>query len=106
MAHVVIVEFRARPDRVEAFADLIDRHAHNSRTLEDGCIAFDVCQDPLEPARFVLYEAYRDEAAHRRHREQDSFKWFMGEAPDLLVAGPDGLFHARQVLTRRAHPAT
>ena len=46
MAYVIIVEFRAKPDQVAAFAELIDRHAHNSRTLEDGCLAFDVCQDP------------------------------------------------------------
>ena len=46
MAYVIIVEFRAKPDRIQAFAELIDRHAHNSRTLEDGCLAFDVCQDP------------------------------------------------------------
>ena len=37
MAHVIIVEFRAKPDQVEAFAELIDRHAYNSCTLEDGC---------------------------------------------------------------------
>ena len=74
MAYVIIVEFRAKPDKVEAFAALIDRHAHNSRTLEDGCVAFDVCQDPEDPARFVFYEAYRDQEAHRQHLEMDSFK--------------------------------
>jgi quinol monooxygenase YgiN len=42
MAYVIIVEFRAKPDKVEAFAELIDRHARNSRMLEDGCHAFDV----------------------------------------------------------------
>jgi hypothetical protein len=49
MAYVIIVEFRAKPDRVAAFAELIDRHAYNSRTLEDGCLAYDVCQDPEDP---------------------------------------------------------
>jgi Antibiotic biosynthesis monooxygenase len=56
MAYVIIVEFLAKPDKVEAFAELIDRHAHNSRTLEDGCLAFDVCQDPQDPGRFVFYD--------------------------------------------------
>jgi hypothetical protein len=54
MAYVIIVEFRAKPGQVAAFAELIDRHAHNSRTLEDGCLAFDVCQDPDDPARLVF----------------------------------------------------
>jgi quinol monooxygenase YgiN len=99
---MIIVEFRAKPDQVRAFEDLIDRHAHNSRTLEEDCLAFDVCHDPT---RFVFYEAYRDQAAHQRHREQDSYKRFRSRAPELLVAGPDGsLFHERQVLARRPYP--
>jgi hypothetical protein len=63
VVYVIIVEFRSKPDQVEAFAALIDRHSYNSRR-EDGCLAFEVCQDPEDPARFVFYEAYRDEAAH------------------------------------------
>jgi quinol monooxygenase YgiN len=104
MAYVIIVEFRAKPDRIQAFAELIDRHAFNSRTLEDGCLAFDVCQDPEEPARFVFYEAYRDQAAHRQHLEMDSFKWFRATAPDLIVPGSESaLPHHRQVLARRPY---
>jgi (4S)-4-hydroxy-5-phosphonooxypentane-2,3-dione isomerase len=104
MAYVIIVEFRAKPDKVEAFAELIDRHAYNSRTLEEGCLAFDVCQDPDHPARFVFYEAYEDHAAHRRHLEMDSYKWFRSKAPDLVVRGSESaLPHQRQVLTRRPY---
>ena len=103
MAYVIIVEFRARPEHIEAFAGLIDRHARNSRA-EDGCLAFEVCQDPEGPARFVLYEAYRDAAAHRRHLEQASYQRFRSEAPALLVPGPEGaLPHQRQVLRRRPY---
>lgn len=104
MARIVIVEFRARPESIEQFTALIDRHAHNSRTLEEGCLAFDVCQDPEDPAVFVLYEAYTDEAAHMAHREMDSFKWFFGEAPALLEPGTDGsMFQSRRVLRRRPY---
>lgn len=104
MAYVIIVEFRAKPERIDAFAELIDRHAHNSLTLEDDCLAFDVCQDPKEPSRFVLYEVYRDEAAHRRHLEMDSFRRFRERAPQLVVPGSENaLPHHRQVLTRRTY---
>jgi quinol monooxygenase YgiN len=51
MAYVIIVELCAKPDRVAAFAEPIDRHAHNSRPLEEGCLAFDVRQDPDGPLR-------------------------------------------------------
>ena len=104
MAYVIIVEFRAKPDWVEAFAELIDHHAHNSRALEDGCLVFDVCQDPDDPVRFVLYEVYRDQAAHARHLEMDSYKRFRATAPDLILPGSEGaLPHHRQVLTRRPY---
>lgn len=104
MTRAVIVEFRAKPGKTEEFAALIDRHAHNSRTLEDGCLAFDVCQDPGDPALVVLYEVYEDEAAHAAHREMDSFKWFFKEAPALLIEGADGsIFQSRRVLERRPY---
>ncbi len=103
MAYVIVVEFRAKSDKTEEFAALIDRHAFNSRR-EEGCLAFDVCQDPEEPARFVFYEAYRDQAAHRLHTDQDSYARFRSLAPDLLVPGPGGaLPQQRQVLTRRPY---
>jgi quinol monooxygenase YgiN len=103
VVYVIIVEFRAKPDQVEAFAALIDRHSYNSRR-EDGCLAFEVCQHPEEPARFVFYEAYRDEAAHRLHAERASYQHFRSVAPDLLMPGPGGaLPHQRQVLTRRPY---
>ncbi len=103
MAYVIVVEFRAKPDKAEEFAALIDRHACNSRR-EEGCFAFDVCQDPDDPARFVFYEAYRDQAAHRLHTEQESYARFRSLAPELVVTGPGGaLPHQRQVLTRRRY---
>ncbi|MGH6901511.1 MAG: putative quinol monooxygenase [Geminicoccaceae bacterium] len=76
MAYVIIVEFPAKPDQIEAFGELIDRHAHSARKLEDGCPAFDVGQDPDDPGRFVFYEACRNEAAPRRHLEMGSYRWF------------------------------
>jgi (4S)-4-hydroxy-5-phosphonooxypentane-2,3-dione isomerase len=105
VAYVIIVEFRARPDQVKAFASLSDRHAANSRR-EEGCFAFDVCQDPQEPACFVFYEAYRDQAAHRLHTEQPSYARFRSLAPDLVVPGPGGaLPQRRQLLSRRPYPS-
>jgi hypothetical protein len=49
MACAIFVDLRAKPHRVAECAELIDRHAHNSRPLEDGCLAFDVCQDRDDP---------------------------------------------------------
>ncbi|HEX6142210.1 MAG TPA: putative quinol monooxygenase [Geminicoccaceae bacterium] len=102
MTRTVIVEVRAKPDQVDGFATLIDRHAFNSRTREPDCLLFDVNQDPDDPRRFILVEIYKSPEAHAAHREMDSFKWFMEEAPKYLEPAPDGtLFHGRTVLERR-----
>ena len=68
VAYVIIVEFRAKPDQIEAFARLIDRNAYDSRTWRTAASRStsvrirDVCQNPTDPALF--YEVYRDRAAH------------------------------------------
>jgi quinol monooxygenase YgiN len=62
---------------------------------------FDVYQGPDDPARFVLYEAHLDQAAHRWHLKMGSFKWFRAIVPDLIVPGSESAQYHRQVLTRR-----
>ena len=88
MAYVIIVEFRAKPDQIEAFAELIDRHAHNSRRLRTAASRSTSARTRKILARFVFYEAYRDEAAHRRHLEMASYRWFRATAPDLSCPAP------------------
>lgn len=104
MTRTVIVELRTRPDQIEGFIELIDRHAYNTRTREKDCLLFDVNQDPEDRTRFILVEVYKNPEAHAAHREMDSFKWFMEEAPKYLEPAADGsLFHGRTVLERRPY---
>lgn len=104
MHYVVVAEFRVKPGAEERFTEVLDQHARNSRTGEPGCLAFDVCQHPEDPAHFLLYEVYRDEAAYAAHRETESYRWFFGEVGELLEPGPDGApFQRRSVLARRPH---
>lgn len=99
MDHVIIVEFRARPDRVDDFARLLERHSRISLE-EEGCLVFDVNRDPADPQSFVLYEVYRDEAAHQAHRQTEHFQRFFAAAPDLVERRGDDLFVSRRVLKR------
>jgi autoinducer 2-degrading protein len=63
----LIVEFRIKPDHVDAFAAAIIDNARASRDTEPGCRQFDVCTDPAQPGLFFLYELYDDEAAVQAH---------------------------------------
>ena len=100
MDHVIIVEFRARPDRVDDFARLLERHSRISLE-EEGCLVFDVNRDPADPQSFVLYEVYRDETAHQAHRQTEHFQRFFAAAPDLVEGRGGELFVNRRVLRRR-----
>jgi quinol monooxygenase YgiN len=103
LSYVIVAELLVKEDCIDAFAAAIDRHAHNSRTLEQGCLVFDVCQHQHEPQRFVFYEVYRDEAAYQIHRQMTSYREFFENIDGMLIPGTDGSWtQSRRVLCRRA----
>ena len=66
-AIVVVVEFDLRDGREAAFRAAVVENARRSLADEPGCVQFDVCTDPDDPARVFLYERYADVAAFRAH---------------------------------------
>jgi autoinducer 2-degrading protein len=70
--HVTLVHVHVVPDEVEGFLDAT-RANHEGSIREPGCIRFDVLQSADDPTRFVLYEAYVDEAAARAHKETSHY---------------------------------
>jgi len=81
---VVLVEMLAKPEAAEQVATLLDRNAAASRD-EPGCRRFDVCADPAQPARRVLYEIYDDEAAFAAHLATPHYRAFAAATADLLA---------------------
>ncbi len=66
--HVTIVKVSVQPECVDAFI-AATRKNHEGSIAEPGNRRFDVLQDPADPTRFVLYEAYataEDAAAHKQ----------------------------------------
>lgn len=79
------VEILVKPERVEEFiaATLAN---HRGSVREPGVLRFDVLQSGEDPARFLLYEAYRDEAATRAHKETPHYEaWRQAVEPLLAV---------------------
>ena len=66
--HVTLVHVRVLPELVVDFIEAT-RPNHLGAVTEPGCVRFDVLQAPDDPARFVLYEAYRDADAAAAHKE-------------------------------------
>ena len=54
---VVTVQFGIAPEHMDAFMQVMVANARSSREREPGCLAFDVCVDPAQPAQVFLNEA-------------------------------------------------
>lgn len=65
--YVTIVYISVKPETVEAFKETC-RLNHENSIREPGNVRFDILQSADDPAKFVLYEAYKtqqDAAAHK-----------------------------------------
>ena len=64
----LIVTIETPPDKIADFLRVISPAAHAARTLEPGCLRFEVTQVQDRPHVFVLVELYADQAAVEAHR--------------------------------------
>ena len=83
---VVLVEFETRDGYSDRFRERVRRQAQDSLSLEPDCEIFDVCIDPADPSRVLLYEVYRDAAAFDRHLQSDHFLDFDRSVRDWIEA--------------------
>ena len=83
---VVHVHVHVKPEYVEAFRQATIENATHS-IQEPGIARFDVVQQPDNPTRFVLVEAYRTPADPGKHKETAHYaKWRDAVAP--MMAEP------------------
>jgi (4S)-4-hydroxy-5-phosphonooxypentane-2,3-dione isomerase len=75
MAITTCVQVWVVPDKLEEFIKAsLENHYHSIQ--ETGNLRFDVCQDQLDPYKFMLYEAYIDESSAAAHKETAHYqKW-------------------------------
>ena len=77
------------PEYVEEFIKITTYNHENSRK-EPGNVRFDVLHDNDDPAKFVLYEVYRDTESAAAHKNTEHYKTWR----ELLRCGADqgGIF--------------
>jgi quinol monooxygenase YgiN len=56
-----------KPERVEAFRDIVTQLVITTHAEDAGCLAYVFHQQRDEPREFVLYEQWRDQAALDAH---------------------------------------
>ncbi len=74
--HVITVQFRVHPAKVEAFQAAVTQQAATSLAEEPGCLQFDVAVASDDPTYVFLYELYTDAKAFQVHLQQPHFKRF------------------------------
>ena len=83
---VTVVYIHVKPEHVAEFIESM-RVNHENSVLEPGNLRFDILQSADDPTRFIAYEAYRDEASAKAHKETAHYnKW--RELAEPMLAEP------------------
>jgi (4S)-4-hydroxy-5-phosphonooxypentane-2,3-dione isomerase len=102
---IVHVHVKVKPDFIDAFRRATVTNAQSSRK-EPGIARFDVLQQPDDPTRFVLVEAYRTAEAPAAHKETSHYQTWRDTVAEMMaeprqsvkftnIDPPDALFGAR-----------
>lgn len=84
MAVVLVARWVAKEGEEARVRELLEELASASRA-EPGCVTYQPCSDRDDPRRFLIFEAYQDEAALGAHSESEHFRRLvLAEAVPLL----------------------
>ena len=82
---LVVAQWEASEGQAERIADILARFQPEAQR-EPGTKLFLISRAKENPAQFLFYELFRDEAAFKAHQESAHFKTYIaGEALPLLA---------------------
>ena len=82
---LVVAQWEAKAGEADKVAAILDRFLPEAQR-EDGVKLFLISRAKDNPAQFLFYELFRDEAAFKAHQESAHFKTYIaGEALPLLA---------------------
>jgi len=81
----IVAYLTAKPGMEAKFKEEMTAQAKRCLANEPGGLQFDVAQDPKEPARFVMLEVYKDDAAIKAHTDSEHFKNFRPVVGELVA---------------------
>jgi quinol monooxygenase YgiN len=87
---IVMVQVHVKDGCAEAFAAASAANAAAS-VREPGIARFDVLRAADDPNRFILHEAYRDQAAAAAHKETAHYAAWRDAVADLMAEPRQGL---------------
>jgi quinol monooxygenase YgiN len=82
---LVVAQWEAKDGQADRIADILSRFLPEAQR-EPGAKLFLISRARDNPAQFLFYELFRDEAAFKAHQESDHFKTYIaGQALPLLA---------------------
>src|SRR5436305_1237503 len=82
--HILIVHAHIKPEFIDAFKAATRINAASS-AREPGVARFEFLQQEDDPARFVLYEVYRDAGAPAKHKETAHYNAWIETVGEMFV---------------------
>ncbi|WGS00493.1 antibiotic biosynthesis monooxygenase [Bradyrhizobium sp. ISRA436] len=81
---LVVAKWEAKPSEADKVAAILDQFLPEAQR-EDGVKLFLISRAKDDPAQFLFYELFRDEAAFKAHQDSAHFKTYIaGQALPLL----------------------
>jgi quinol monooxygenase YgiN len=82
---LVVAQWEAKDGQADRVADILARFLPEAQR-EEGAKLFLISRATDNPAQFLFYELFRDEAAFKAHQESAHFKTYIaGQALPLLA---------------------
>jgi quinol monooxygenase YgiN len=82
---LVVAQWEAREGEADRVAEILSRFLPQAQQ-EPGANLFLISRAKDNPAQFLFYELFRDEAAFKAHQESEHFKTYIaGQALPLLA---------------------
>lgn len=81
---VQLVHIRVKPEALDAFKAATLDNTRNSR-LEPGVAQFALVQQLDDPTKFVIIEAFKDEAAIEAHRQAPHYLRWRDAVTDMMA---------------------
>jgi autoinducer 2-degrading protein len=96
--YVTLVHIHVKSEHLAEFIE-VTRANHEGSVREPGNLRFDILRSVDDPTRFIAYEAYRDEASARAHKETAHYLAWRDTVADWMTEPRvgvryDGLFPA------------
>ncbi|WP_407158853.1 putative quinol monooxygenase [Bradyrhizobium sp. STM 3557] len=82
---LVVAQWEARDGEADRVAEILSRFLPEAQQ-EPGVQLFLISRAKDNPAQFLFYELFRDEAAFKAHQESDHFKTYIGGQALPLLA--------------------